>query len=71
MGSVDDCFDNSVVEGFFGTLQLGLLDQQRGKTRQQLGLAVFEWIETWYNSRRRHTLTARCSVPSTMRVLRV
>ena len=55
MGSVGDCFDNSVVESFFGTLQLELLDQTRWDTRQQLALAIFEWIEAWYNPRRRHS----------------
>ena len=55
MGSVGDCFDNSVVESFFGTLQLELLDEHQWSTRQQLALAVFEWIEAWYNPRRRHS----------------
>jgi putative transposase len=55
MGSVGDCFDNSVVESFFGTLQLELLDRQRWETRDQLALAIFEWIEAWYNPKRRHS----------------
>ena len=55
MGSIGDCFDNSVVESFFGTLQLELLDEHQWATRQQLALAVFEWIEAWYNPRRRHS----------------
>jgi len=55
MGSIGDCFDNSVAESFFGTLQLALLDEHRWDTRQQLALAVFDWIEAWYNPRRRHS----------------
>lgn len=55
MGSIGDCFDNSVAESFFGTLQLELLDEHRWDTRQQLGLAIFDWIEAWYNPRRRHS----------------
>jgi len=55
MGSVGDCFDNSVAESFFGTLQLELLDEHRWTSRQQLALAVFDWIEAWYNPRRRHS----------------
>jgi hypothetical protein len=47
MGSIGDCFDNSVVESFFGTLQLELLDEHRWDTRQQLALAIFDWIEAW------------------------
>jgi putative transposase len=55
MGTIGDCFDNSVAESFFGTLQLELLDQHRWDSRQQLALAIFDWIETWYNPRRRHS----------------
>ena len=55
MGSIGDCFDNSVAESFFGTLQLELLDEHRWESRQQLAQAIFEWIEAWYNPRRRHS----------------
>jgi putative transposase len=55
MGSVGDCFDNAVAESFFGTLQLELLDEHRWSSRQQLASAVFEWIEGWYNAKRRHS----------------
>jgi putative transposase len=55
MGSIGDCFDNSVAESFFGTLQLELLDEHRWTTRRQLALALFDWIEAWYNPRRRHS----------------
>ena len=51
MGSIGDCFDNSVAESFFGTLQLELLDEHRWDSRQQLALAIFDWIEAWYNPR--------------------
>jgi putative transposase len=55
MGSIGDCFDNSVAESFFGTLQLELLDEHHWASRQQLAQAIFEWIEAWYNPRRRHS----------------
>jgi len=55
MGSIGDCFDNSVAESFFGTLQLELLDEHRWESRHQLALAIFEWIEAWYNPKRRHS----------------
>jgi len=42
-----------VVESFFGTLPLELLDEHRWATRRQLAQAMFEWIESWYNSSRR------------------
>lgn len=55
MGTIGDCFDNSVAEAFFSGLQRELLDQHTWATREQLALALFEWIETWYNPRRRHS----------------
>jgi putative transposase len=55
MGSIGDCFDNSVAESFFGTLQLELLDEHLWEGRQQLAQAIFEWIEAWYNPKRRHS----------------
>jgi putative transposase len=55
MGTVGDCFDNSVAESFFGTLQLELLDEHRWESRQHLALAIFDWIESWYNPKRRHS----------------
>jgi putative transposase len=42
MGSIGDCFDNSVAESFFGTLQLELLDEHHWESRQQLVQAIFE-----------------------------
>jgi putative transposase len=55
MGSIGDCFDNSVAESFFGSLQLELLDEHRWDTHDQLANAIFDWIECWYNPRRRHS----------------
>jgi putative transposase len=55
MGTVGDCFDNAAAESFFATLQTELLDRQTWHTRRELGNAVFDYIETWYNSRRRHS----------------
>jgi len=61
MGSIGDCFDNSMVESFFGTLQLVLLDRRSRPTRQALANAIFEYIEAWYNPRRRHSTTGMLS----------
>lgn len=55
MGTVGDCYDNAMMESFWGTLQLELLDQQPWKTRDELANAIFEWIECWYNPKRRHS----------------
>ena len=55
MGTVGDCFDNAMIESFWGTMQLELLDSKTWKTRSQLATAIFEWIECWYNPKRRHS----------------
>ena len=55
MGSVGDAYDNSLVESFFGTLQLELLDRHPWTSRQQLATAIFDYIEAFYNPRRRHS----------------
>ncbi len=55
MGTIGDCFDNSVAEAFFSILQRELLDQHDWNSRDQLVGAIFEWIEAWYNPHRRHT----------------
>jgi putative transposase len=61
MGTIGDCFDNSVAESFFGSLQLELLDEHRWDTRDQLANAIFDWIECWYNPRRRHSYCGQLS----------
>jgi len=55
MGTVGDCYDNAMMESFWGTLQLEILDQKPWKTRDELANAIFEWIECWYNPKRRHS----------------
>lgn len=55
MGSVGDCYDNAMMESFWGTMQLELLDSRTWKTRRELANAIFEWIECWYNPKRRHS----------------
>lgn len=55
MGSIGDCYDNSMVESFWGTMQLELLDSKTWATRAELANAIFEWIECWYNPLRRHS----------------
>ena len=55
MGSVGDCFDNALCESFFATLECELLDRTSLKTRTEARLAVFDFIEGFYNPRRRHS----------------
>jgi putative transposase len=55
MGTVGDCYDNAMMESFWGTMQLELLDSKTWLTRDELANAMFEWIECWYNPNRRHS----------------
>jgi putative transposase len=55
MGSVGDCFDNAMCESFFATLECELLDRTTFKTQAEAPMAVFDFIEGWYNPRRRHS----------------
>jgi len=61
MGTVGDAYDNAVAESFFGTLQLELLDRHHWSNRQQLANAIFEWIEAFYNPKRRHSTVGMLS----------
>lgn len=55
MGSVGDCYDNAMCESFFATLECELLDRNRFRSQAEASRAVFEFIEAWYNPRRRHS----------------
>ncbi len=55
MGSRGDCFDNALAESFFATLECELLARQRFPTRNAARLALFESIEGFSNTRRRHS----------------
>jgi len=55
MGSVGDAYDNALCESFFATLECELLDRQRFPTQAEARLAVFDFLEGWYNPRRRHS----------------
>ena len=55
MGSVGDAYDNAMCESFFATLECELLHRHRFKTQAEARIAVFEFIEGFYNPRRRHS----------------
>jgi putative transposase len=61
MGSVGDCYDNALCESFFASLECELLDRSTFRTRREARLAVFRWIEGWYNPLRRHSSIGRMS----------
>jgi putative transposase len=55
MGSRGDCFDNAMAESFFATLECELLARRLFPTRNAARLALFDYIEGFYNSHRRHS----------------
>ena len=55
MGSRGDCFDNAMAESFFATLECELLARQSFPTRNAARLALFDYIEGFYNTHRRHS----------------
>lgn len=58
MSRKGDCWDNAVAESFFATLELELGARQRWATRAEARAAIFRYIATWYNTRRRHSTLA-------------
>lgn len=54
MGAQGSALDNAVCESFIGLLEKELLHRRASPTKQAAELAIFEWIEGWYNRRRRH-----------------
>ena len=55
MGSVGDAYDNAMCESFFGTLECELLDRRRFRSQVEARMAVFDYLEGFYNPRRRHS----------------
>jgi transposase InsO family protein len=50
-----NCYDNAVVESFFATLEWELIERSDWQTRAEARLAIFDYIECWYNPKRRHS----------------
>lgn len=55
MGSKGDCFDNAAMESFHASLKKDLIHRQSWPTKAEARTAVFGYIETFYNRRRRHS----------------
>jgi putative transposase len=55
MGSRGDCFDNAVLESFHASLKKDLIHRQSWPTKAEARTAVFDYIEAFYNRRRRHS----------------
>ena len=54
-GSAGDGFDNAMAESFFATLECELIDRRPFESQAEARMAVFEFIEAWYNRKRRHS----------------
>jgi transposase InsO family protein len=55
MGSRGDCFDNAVLESFHATIKKDLIHRCSWPTKAEARTAVFDYVETFYNRRRRHS----------------
>jgi putative transposase len=55
MGSRGDCFDNAVLESFHASLKKDLIHRRSWPTKAEARTAVFDYVETFYNRRRRHS----------------
>ncbi|GAA6143450.1 hypothetical protein NBRC116584_32680 [Hydrogenophaga sp. 5NK40-0174] len=55
MGTVGDAYDNAMAESFFASLEGELIERNCFQSKSQARMAVFTWIEGWYNPRRRHS----------------
>lgn len=55
MGSIGDCYDNGMMESFWGRMQTELLNRRKWKTRIELANAIFDYLEIFHNRQRRHS----------------
>ena len=55
MSRKGNCYDNAVVESFFHTLKIECVRRQRYRTRQEAKQSLFDYIEIFYNRKRRHS----------------
>ncbi|MDX1252658.1 MAG: transposase [Gammaproteobacteria bacterium] len=55
MSRKGECLDNAVAESFFGTLKTELVDHDDYRTKDEAKRSLFEYIEVFYNRRRRHS----------------
>lgn len=61
MGSVGDCYDNAMCESFFATLECELIERSTFRTHEAARAAIIDFIEGFYNTRRRHSSIGYCS----------
>ena len=61
MGSVGDAYDNAMCESFFATLESELIERKSFRNQAEARMAVFDFIEAWYNPHRRHSALGQMS----------
>ena len=61
MGSVGDAYDNAMCESFFATLKTELIERKSFRNQAEARMAVFDFIEAWYNPHRRHSALGQLS----------
>jgi len=61
MGTVGDAYDNAMAESFFATLECELIDRRSWPSKTEARMALFTYIEGWYNPRRRHSAIGQMS----------
>ena len=55
MSSAGNCYDNAAMESFWSTLKTEWLHHRHFQSRAQASLAIFDYIETFYNPKRLHS----------------
>ena len=55
MSKKGDCYDNAMIESFWGTIKEECLGKNVYQTRKDAKTAVFEYIEVFYNRKRKHS----------------
>jgi putative transposase len=55
MSRTGNCYDNALMESFFGTFKTELIYQEDYPTREAARRSIFEYIEAFYNRQRRHS----------------
>jgi putative transposase len=61
MSRKGNCWDNAVAESFFASLKVEVKPERSWRTRAEARTAIFDYIETWYNPKRRHSSNAYLS----------
>jgi len=54
-GAVGSAYDNAMAESFFATLECELINRRCFRTQAEARMAIFRYIEAWYNPHRRHS----------------